>query len=111
MQVSVAHITLLISHLMPHLFQSLVVACRSASLILSLFHLMAGSTIPDVRSDPEKAMLKLQARASWKAMSPPGSNVAKHSALTMLLRRCPALDGCSSRCHASRVCLHARSRL
>jgi hypothetical protein len=36
---------------------------RSASLILSLFHLMAGSTIPDVRSDPEKAMLKLQARA------------------------------------------------
>jgi hypothetical protein len=34
---------------------------RSASLILSLFHLMAGSTIPDVRSDPEKAMLKLQA--------------------------------------------------
>ncbi|KAK9832006.1 hypothetical protein WJX81_007953 [Elliptochloris bilobata] len=33
---------------------------KSASLILSLFHLMAGSTIPDIRTDPEKAMLKLQ---------------------------------------------------
>ena len=36
---------------------------KSASLILSLFHLMAGAAIPDIRSDPEKAMLKLQARA------------------------------------------------
>jgi phosphatidylinositol kinase/protein kinase (PI-3 family) len=35
---------------------------KSASLILSLFHLMAGAAIPDIRSDPEKAMLKLQAR-------------------------------------------------
>ena len=33
---------------------------KSASLILSLFHLMAGAAIPDVRQDPEKAMLKLQ---------------------------------------------------
>jgi phosphatidylinositol 3-kinase len=33
---------------------------KSASLILSLFHLMAGAAIPDIRSDPEKAMLKLQ---------------------------------------------------
>ena len=35
---------------------------KSASLILSLFHLMAGATIPDVRADPEKVILKLQAR-------------------------------------------------
>ena len=34
----------------------------SASLILSLFHLMAGAAIPDVRADPEKVILKLQAR-------------------------------------------------
>ena len=33
---------------------------KSATLILSLFHLMAGAAIPDVRQDPEKAMLKLQ---------------------------------------------------
>ena len=33
---------------------------KSANLILSLFHLMAGAAIPDVRQDPEKAMLKLQ---------------------------------------------------
>lgn len=33
---------------------------KSAGLILSLFHLMAGAAIPDVRQDPEKAMLKLQ---------------------------------------------------
>ncbi|KAK9811578.1 hypothetical protein WJX72_006428 [[Myrmecia] bisecta] len=33
---------------------------KSATLILSLFHLMAGASIPDVRYDPEKAMLKLQ---------------------------------------------------
>ena len=37
---------------------------KSASLILSLFHLMAGAAIPDIRSDPEKAMLKLQARTA-----------------------------------------------
>lgn len=35
---------------------------KSASLLVSLFHLMAGSSIPDVQSDPEKAMLKLQVR-------------------------------------------------
>ena len=35
---------------------------RSASLLVSLFHLMAGASIPDVQSDPEKAMLKLQVR-------------------------------------------------
>ena len=35
---------------------------KSASLILSLFHLMAGAAIPDVRADPEKVILKLQAR-------------------------------------------------
>ncbi|CAK0784160.1 hypothetical protein CVIRNUC_007363 [Coccomyxa viridis] len=33
---------------------------KSASLILSLFHLMAGAAIPDVRADPEKVILKLQ---------------------------------------------------
>lgn len=33
---------------------------KSSTLILSLFHLMAGAAIPDVRQDPEKAMLKLQ---------------------------------------------------
>lgn len=38
---------------------------KSASLILSLFHLMAGAAIPDVRADPEKVILKLQARHSF----------------------------------------------
>lgn len=33
---------------------------KSADLILSLFHLMAGSSIDAIRQDPEKAMLKLQ---------------------------------------------------
>jgi hypothetical protein len=33
---------------------------KSANLLLSLFHLMAGASIPDIQSDPEKAMLKLQ---------------------------------------------------
>lgn len=33
---------------------------KSADLILSLFHLMAGSAIESIRQDPEKAMLKLQ---------------------------------------------------
>jgi len=35
---------------------------KSADLILSLFHLMAGASIDAIRADPEKAMLKLQAR-------------------------------------------------
>ncbi len=35
---------------------------KSANLLLSLIHLMAGSAIPDIRSDPEKAMLKVQER-------------------------------------------------
>ena len=35
---------------------------KSANLLLSLIHLMAGSSIPDVRSDPEKALLKVQDR-------------------------------------------------
>ncbi|KAL3750018.1 hypothetical protein ACJRO7_011059 [Eucalyptus globulus] len=33
---------------------------KSSNLILNLFHLMAGSNIPDIASDPEKGMLKLQ---------------------------------------------------
>lgn len=33
---------------------------KSAGLILSLMHLMAGAAIPDIRADPEKAMLKIQ---------------------------------------------------
>lgn len=35
--------------------------CKSADLILSLFHLMAGASIEAIRADPEKAILKLQA--------------------------------------------------
>lgn len=35
---------------------------KSANLLLSLIHLMAGSSIPDIRSDPEKALLKVQER-------------------------------------------------
>ncbi|KAH0467537.1 hypothetical protein IEQ34_002570 [Dendrobium chrysotoxum] len=33
---------------------------KSSNLILNLFHLMAGSSIPDIASDPEKGILKLQ---------------------------------------------------
>ena len=47
---------------------------KSASLILSLFHLMAGAAIPDIRSDPEKAMLKLQARQA-ATLTPQGGLV------------------------------------
>jgi phosphatidylinositol 3-kinase len=33
---------------------------KSSNLILNLFHLMAGSNIPDIAADPEKGILKLQ---------------------------------------------------
>ncbi|CAA3031722.1 Phosphatidylinositol 3-kinase, root isoform [Olea europaea subsp. europaea] len=33
---------------------------KSSNLVLNLFHLMAGSNIPDIASDPEKGILKLQ---------------------------------------------------
>ena len=36
---------------------------KSSNLLLSLFHLMAGASIPDIQLDPEKAMLKLQVSA------------------------------------------------
>ena len=42
---------------------------KSSSLILSLFHLMAGAAIPDVRADPEKVILKLQVSAA--SLMPP----------------------------------------
>jgi phosphatidylinositol 3-kinase len=32
---------------------------KSSNLILNLFHLMAGSNIPDIASDPEKGILKV----------------------------------------------------
>jgi hypothetical protein len=35
---------------------------KSADLILSLFHLMAGASIEAIRNNPENAMLKLQVR-------------------------------------------------
>ena len=35
---------------------------KSSNLLLSLVHLMAESSIPDIRSDPEKALLKVQER-------------------------------------------------
>lgn len=35
---------------------------KSANLLFSLIHLMAGSSIPDIHADPEKAMLKVQER-------------------------------------------------
>lgn len=37
---------------------------KSAGLILSLMHLMAGAAIPDIQADPEKAMLKIQVGCS-----------------------------------------------
>mmetsp|Transcript_623 Transcript_623/g.1491 ORF Transcript_623/g.1491 Transcript_623/m.1491 type:complete len:866 (+) Transcript_623:255-2852(+) len=33
---------------------------KNANLFLSLFHLMAGADLPDIKADPEKVMLKLQ---------------------------------------------------
>lgn len=36
---------------------------KSADLILSLFHLMAGASIEVIRNNPENAMLKLQVGA------------------------------------------------
>lgn len=36
---------------------------KSAPLLLSLAHLMAGSSIPDIHAAPEKALLKLQVGA------------------------------------------------
>jgi phosphatidylinositol kinase/protein kinase (PI-3 family) len=38
---------------------------KSADLILSLFHLMAGASIEAIRANPENAMLKLQAGRVW----------------------------------------------
>ena len=49
---------------------------KSASLILSLFHLMSGAAIPDIHPDPEKAMLKLQVRLC--KFRPLQSIVVKH---------------------------------
>lgn len=40
---------------------------KSASLLVSLFHLMAGASVPDVRADPEKTMLKLQVASKSQA--------------------------------------------
>ena len=52
---------------------------KSANLLLNLLHLMAGASIPDIQSDPEKAMLKLQVggragawRRLWEAGGQPG---------------------------------------
>lgn len=39
---------------------------KSSNLILNLFHLMAGSNIPDIASDPEKGILKV---TCWCAFS------------------------------------------
>ena len=33
---------------------------KSSSLILNLFHLMAGANIPDIAQDPHKGMLKVE---------------------------------------------------
>eukprot|EP00882_Tetradesmus_deserticola_P018770 GHRQ01020156.1.p2 GENE.GHRQ01020156.1~~GHRQ01020156.1.p2 ORF type:complete len:160 (+),score=58.95 GHRQ01020156.1:228-707(+) len=38
---------------------------KSADLILSLFHLMAGASIEAIRNNPENAMLKLQVWPGW----------------------------------------------
>lgn len=38
---------------------------KSSNLILNLFHLMAGSNIPDIASDPEKGILKVTLYFSW----------------------------------------------
>lgn len=40
--------------------EALNILRKSANLLLSLIYLMAGSSIPDIRSDPEMAMLKVQ---------------------------------------------------
>ena len=39
---------------------------KHSALLLSLCHLMAGAAIPDFHADPEKALLKLQVRASMR---------------------------------------------
>lgn len=41
---------------------------KSAGLLLSVIHVMANSSIPDIRSDPETAMLKVQDKL-WLNMS------------------------------------------
>eukprot|EP00887_Chlorella_sp_A99_P006299 scaffold3.g6299.t1 len=53
----------------PHYRQFTTLCCeaynilrKSANLLLSLFHLMAGASIPTIQADPEKALLKLQER-------------------------------------------------
>ena len=43
---------------------------KSADLILSLFHLMAGASIEAIRANPENAMLKLQVRGSRSDLPP-----------------------------------------
>lgn len=49
---------------------------KSANLLLNLFHLMAGASIPDIQSDPEKAMLKLQVGGSTPCAGAPGPIIA-----------------------------------
>ena len=54
---------------------------KSADLILSLFHLMAGASIEAIRQDPEKAILKLQ------ALSPTAGAFWRRRANGWVLRR------------------------
>jgi hypothetical protein len=49
---------------------------KSADLILSLFHLMAGASIEAIRYNPENAMLKLQVRNSQQQAVMPGNALA-----------------------------------
>lgn len=50
---------------------------KSANLLLSLFHLMAGASIPDIQSDPEKAMLKLQVGGCCPDVASPAARVPR----------------------------------
>ena len=91
---------------------------KSAGLLLSLLHLMAGASIPEIQKDPGKAVLKLQVRAwergallcasgpraasclpppAWRTLSLPRRLVARRRrscAWTLKTRR--RLCGCSS---------------
>ena len=74
---------------------------KSADLILSLFHLMAGASIEAIRADPEKAILKLQVRrgaeGGGRGADGGGGGIACVISCTGIPTMCS--DGCHPSCH------------
>ncbi|KAL6007020.1 hypothetical protein ACLOJK_032516 [Asimina triloba] len=65
---------------------------KSSNLILNLFHLMAGSNIPDIASDPEKGILKLYLQEKFRLDLDDEDSIKK---LVLEIPSCPLLQDSS----------------